>query len=297
MSIKTILCVFGGEVAELPALTTALRLARTSQAAVRILHVSVPPLDYSDGLGMAAYGMAGYGDGAAIDMLETANVEMTVAAHTYALASCKAEGVPLGQGTDMSARPASAVFRKADRTMVDCLPAEGRSVDLIVTSYDNHPDGDFTVVLAAVFRSGRPVLLIPERSEHVVSTTGYARSVIVAWDDSLSAARALRDALAHMKNAAEVTLVKIDDRNDEHVATTEADILSYLAAHGVHAQIVCVLREGRSVGAALLHHVDRLQADLLVMGAYGRGHLGEMIVGGATDHVLKHTTGPVLLVH
>ncbi|MEI9906155.1 MAG: universal stress protein [Asticcacaulis sp.] len=298
MSIKSILCVFGGETRERIALDTALSLAQTNHGRLRILHVAAPPVTYGDGLGMTAYGLAAYGDGSTIDLLEKDNAEMTAAARAYSIDRCKSQGVPLfGEGAEAPPVGTHAVFRKIESAMANCLPAEGRTTDLIVTSYDNHPDGDFTVVLTALFQTGRPVLLLPNRSELIISTTGYAQSVAVAWDGSLSAARALRDAIPHLQNARDVYLLKVDDTNDSQVAITETDILAYLSGHGIVAQILCVLRGDQSVGGALLDEVSRLQAGLLVMGAYGHGHIGEMIVGGATDHVLKHTTIPLLLVH
>ncbi len=298
MSIRSILCVFGGEKNELAALNTALSLTRTNRGRIRILHVEVPPVVYGEGTGMAAYGLVAYGDGPTIELLEQENANMAAAARTYAIDMCKSQGMSLaGQGTPVLNNDAQAVFRDIEASIKDCLPAEGRTTDLIVSSYDNHPDGDFAIVLTALFETGRPVLLLPIRSDLVLSSTGYAQTLAVAWDGSLCAARALREAVPHMRNAKDIYLLKVDDTSDGDVATTEADILSYLRSHDVQAQILCVVRGGRSVGAALLDEVNRLQAGLIVMGAYGHGHIDEMIVGGATDHVLKHSPVPLLLVH
>ena len=297
MSIKSILCVFGGEKNELAALNTALSLTRTNHGRIRILHVEVPPVVYGEGTGMAAYGLVAYGDGPTIELLEQNNAEMSAKARADTIAMCISQGMSIVDQGQHTTDGAQAVFRDIEASIRNCLPAEGRTVDLIVTSYDNHPDGDFTIVLTALFQTGRPVLVLPNRSDLIVSPTGYAQSVAVAWDGSLSAARALRDAVPHMRNAKDVYLLKVDDTNDSQVAITEADILSYLESHDVRAQILCIVRGDRSIGAALLDEVKRLEAGLLVMGAYGHGHIDEMIVGGATDHVLKHTSVPLLLVH
>lgn len=246
---------------------------------------------------MAAYGLAAYGDGPTIELLEQNNADTSASARTYAVEMCKSQGIALtGQGAHFVSE-GQALFRDIEASIKNCIPAEGRTSDLIVTSYDNHPDGDFTLVLTALFQTGRPVLLLPARSVPIISDTGYAQSIAVAWDGSVSAARALRDAVPHMSKARDVYVLTVEDTNDNQIAIKEADLLSYLDCHDVQAQVLCAERGNQGIGAALLDEVNRLQAGLLVMGAYGRGHIGEMIVGGATDYVLKHSQVPLLLVH
>jgi nucleotide-binding universal stress UspA family protein len=171
--------------------------------------------------------------------------------------------------------------------------SEGRSVDLIVVSHDNRPNGELDIILAALHQTGRPVLLVPRQG--VKPVRGYPQSVMVAWDGSLPAARALRDGIPHMLHANKVFLLRIEDSNSAQLNAQEADVITYLSSHGVDAEVVRVPRLNGRLGPLMIGQAKRLNAELLIMGAYGPGHLTEMLLGGTTDYVVKHAQIPLLL--
>jgi nucleotide-binding universal stress UspA family protein len=77
----------------------------------------------------------------------------------------------------------------------------------------------------------------------------------------------------------------------------EADLKRWLAAHGVKGKTRVARTEELEVGDVLLSSAADLSADLIVMGAYGRSRLRELILGGATHSIFRHMTAPVLMSH
>jgi len=298
MSIKSILCYFNGEVDSLTALDAALVLTKARSAALRIVHFAAPSIPYGDGMGLTAYGLGAYGDGETIDLLEKEEVALTETARAYASEYAARHGVILeADGVKAILGAAHATFRSAIGRARDDLPKEGRTVDLIIAAYDLRSDNDLEPVLASLFHTGRPVLTFPRLPGSVWMSTAEARNIVVAWDGSLAAAKALREAIPFMAKATKVHILRVQDVSDIPDTHGEADVLDYLACHGVTAEFVHTKAGQLGIGSALLERSSVLQADLLVLGAYGHGHLGEAILGGVADHVIKHAHLPLLLAH
>ena len=172
-----------------------------------------------------------------------------------------------------------------------------RSADLVVVStrdpewgYSSHLEAPDRVVL----ESGRPVLVVPGST---VPSVG--RRIVVAWNGRREAARAVFDALPLLKQAEQVTVVWVNPQDDGKAAgdLPGADICMALARHGVKCEATQNIRPAGNVGETLLSTVKVNAADLLVMGCYGHTRLRETVFGGATRHVLEHTTVPVLMSH
>jgi nucleotide-binding universal stress UspA family protein len=139
---------------------------------------------------------------------------------------------------------------------------------------------------------GRPVLLVPRSGRF--PTIG--KRVLVAWNGSVEAAKAVTAALPLLRGAEQVSLAVLGNRTDTLGESPGADIALYLARHGVNVE---VLRRpaASDPGAALLSLAADFGVDLLVMGAYGHSRLREMMLGGATRTVLATATLPVLMAH
>ena len=140
---------------------------------------------------------------------------------------------------------------------------------------------------------GRPVLVVPRYG--TFDTVG--ERVLVAWNGSREATRAVHDALPILKLATNVTVLSIDPERDTGERMPSADIALHLARHGVAAEGMSTLGLDISVGDLLLSRTSDLGADLIVMGAYGHSRVREMVLGGATRHILQHMTVPVLMSH
>jgi nucleotide-binding universal stress UspA family protein len=143
--------------------------------------------------------------------------------------------------------------------------------------------------------SGRPVLIVPYAGHF----DNVGRRVLIAWNATREAARAVSDAMPLLTSAELVTVLTIDPREGPHGhgELPGADIGLHLARHGVKAQIERTVSAGMPVGEVLLSRVADLGADLIVMGAYGHSRAREVLLGGATRSVLRSMTVPVLMSH
>jgi nucleotide-binding universal stress UspA family protein len=143
--------------------------------------------------------------------------------------------------------------------------------------------------------SGRPVLIVPYAGHF----HNVGRRVLIAWNATREAARALSDAMPLLTSAELVTVLTIDPREGPraHGELPGADIALHLARHGVKAQIERTVSAGLPVGEVLLSRAADLGVDLIAMGAYGHSRVREMLLGGATRSVLRSMTVPVLMSH
>jgi nucleotide-binding universal stress UspA family protein len=139
---------------------------------------------------------------------------------------------------------------------------------------------------------GRPILVVPRYGNF--ATVGDR--VLVAWNGSREATRAVNDALPLLARARKVTVLSIDP-DGEPARVPGADIALHLARHGITVEAARTTAGDISVGDALLSSAFDQGADLIVMGAYGHSRLRELVLGGATRHLLQHMTVPVLLAH
>jgi nucleotide-binding universal stress UspA family protein len=143
--------------------------------------------------------------------------------------------------------------------------------------------------------SGRPILVVPYAGRF--ETVG--RRVLIGWNATREAARAVNDAMPLLAAAEAVTVLAIDPREgpDGHGELPGADISLHLARHGVKAEIERTVSADLPVGDVLLSRAADLGADLLVMGAYGHSRARELLLGGATRSLLRSMTVPVLMSH
>jgi nucleotide-binding universal stress UspA family protein len=297
MSNKSVLCIYGGNEYEAATLATAFALARASHAALRVLHLERPPEIYPDTPNLAGFAASAYGDAIAIDILEQAETERTDAARKAVALQAHAAGIPMvSDGAPSRPGQAHAAFRAQRGDLENIISYEGRSVDVVVTALDTHSSTGMASLLTGLFQTSSPVLAVPKTGEPTIAQTGYAKTVVVAWDGSLAAARALREAVPYMLHATQVLVLNAfrDAPTPDAVAYAQ-DVVAYLESHSIAAEWLHEPCGTRSVAETLLERAQYLGADLIVMGAYGKGHVVEMLLGGTTDHVIKHTTIPLLL--
>ena len=172
------------------------------------------------------------------------------------------------------------------------LMGHARLNDLIVVP--TSPDRAFhNLAHDLIFGSGRPVLVLPA---NVASELALA-VVVVAWDGSRVAARAISDALPFLKFAKTVRLVEISGDKPLDGASGIIAIRDQLMSHDVEAMTDVIASEGKPAGDVLTSYCSGHHADLLVMGAYGHSRIRDFILGGATKHFVANTTLPLLLSH
>jgi len=146
-----------------------------------------------------------------------------------------------------------------------------------------------------VLGAGRPVLVVPYAG--TFKTVG--QRVLVAWNAGREATRAVNDALPLLEGASKVTVLVVNPRPGlhGHGEIPGSDIALHLARHGVPAEASALKSDDVEIGALLLSQAADLDADLIVMGAYGHSRLRELVLGGASREILRSMTVPVLMSH
>lgn len=121
--------------------------------------------------------------------------------------------------------------------------------------------------------------------------------MLLAWNSRAEAAQAAREALEMMTWAEEVHVVLVDPDSSYWVSGGEpgADVAAYLARHGVKVVVEQLASGGRPVEDVLERHALEIDADLIVMGAYGHSRLRERIFGGVTASMVRESRFPVLI--
>ena len=186
-------------------------------------------------------------------------------------------------------------WRKVEGTTQEILALHGRYADLLVLGQDD-PESDSAGLLEAmVFDCGRPVLAIPFAG----SFNTIGKRVLVGWNASREASRALHDALPLIAKAETATVFLANPKRGlgGHGEEPGADIARHLARHGMKVEVAMAIADDVPDSALLLNHASDMGADLLVMGAYGHSRLREFILGGMTRSLLREMTVPVLLSH
>jgi nucleotide-binding universal stress UspA family protein len=181
---------------------------------------------------------------------------------------------------------------KASETVV----GRARHADLVILGQvdPDHPPppAGRQLVESILMTSGRPVLVIP----YVGRFETFSTKIIVGWNNSREAARAVNDAIPLLAKAASVTILEVNPIGREPATddVTSADITRHLARHGINAETARTVMTSISASDALLSYAADLSAEMLVVGGYGHSRLRELILGGVTRELLRHMTLPVL---
>ena len=141
--------------------------------------------------------------------------------------------------------------------------------------------------------SGRPILVIP----YIGRFATVGSRILVGWNNSREATRAVNDAMPLLAKAISVTVLEASARNSATDDATGADITRHLTRHGINAEITRTVTSSISTPDLLLNHAADMSADLLVVGGYGHSRLRELVLGGVTRELLRHMTLPVLMSH
>ena len=145
----------------------------------------------------------------------------------------------------------------------------------------------------ALFQSGRPTLLVPPGAR----ATLHPHKVVLAWDGGIEAVRAAREAITVMASAVDVHLTIVDgDAPELTKSLPQANIIAYLARHGITVMIDRLRREGGTVADILKRHAVEISADMIIMGAYGHSRLRERLFGGVTKSMIDTSQIPIFMM-
>lgn len=189
-------------------------------------------------------------------------------------------------------------WRQAEGSTPEHVPLHARYADLAILGQADPEDGAGNAAAtleATLFGAGRPVLVVPYAGEF--ATVG--QRVLVGWNASAQASRAVHDALPLLAGAAHVVVSAVNPRHgiDGHGDEPGADIARHLARHGVKVTVEHSVAPEIGAGDLLLNQAAEMSADLMVVGAYGHSRLRETILGGVTRTLLRQMTVPVLMAH
>jgi nucleotide-binding universal stress UspA family protein len=169
-----------------------------------------------------------------------------------------------------------------------------RNYDLAIVG-QAEPDKDLPESLIAestLFESGRPVLVVP----YIQKDDLKLSRVMVCWDGSRNAARAIADAMPLLQRAKQVDVVTIEHR-EQRKELRGAEISDHLARHGLKVALNPIVAPDSDVASTVLSYAADSGADLIVMGGYGHSRVREFVLGGATRGILEAMTVPTLMAH
>jgi nucleotide-binding universal stress UspA family protein len=164
------------------------------------------------------------------------------------------------------------------------LAVWARLKDLSLVPVKPHDDQSEKIVERLIFESGRPILMCPE--EFAAELPVAFDDVVIAWDHTAPAARAVADALPLLRAATNVRIITATDKKTPAELESGAALVSHLSEHGIKAAFETVKIDGSSVGKVFERYVDANRIDLLVMGAYRHSRMNEIVWGGATKTVI-----------
>ena len=254
----------------------AAKLARDHGGHLAALHVWTPPLMVVDPIGGVP--------GTLIELHERVQGEQAAKTRALVEAAERRSGVAIEYREVRGELAASAALhaRYADVIVVSQAALEGEQV----VEADMLPE-------EMVFLAGRPVLVVPRHGRF----ERLGERVLIAWDRSREATRAIHDALPMLVRASSVTVMEVETRVARRGHIAGADLARHLARHDVKAEVSSTTSADIDVADIILSRSVDLGADLLVMGAYGHSRLRELVLGGVTRQILAQMTLPVLMSH
>jgi len=293
-SIKSILAVVGDVSTGRASLSAAIRLGRQLDCHVDALHVLADPTAALPLVGEAM-------SGAMVDeMMGVAEREAGERAkQTKAMFDDVTAGLPVvdaGAATGNAVEQFGVSWVEDSGVEEQSVALRGCRADLIVVNRPSSENetGALMTLNAALMQSGRAVVAAPPTPDDGDAPSGPIERVAVFWNGSTEATRAVQAALPLLVAAKEVTVLRVEE--EEWYAGTE-DLDIHLTRHGVKTVISKVLpREGRT-GRSLLFAARDANADMMVMGAYTRSKLRQLMLGSVTGYVMEHAILPVLMCH
>ena len=277
MQFKTILVHLDDSRRAGDRLRFATTIAAESQAHVAALRV-LPPLP-SDG------GMSAEGGVLAMKLMQEARKAGIEQARARFEEEARRTGYPVE-------------LRMANGDPAAVMGLHGRYADLVIAGQADPDDGlsmapDFVARL--VMNLPKALLVLP----YAGTPPTLARRILIAWDGSREASRAVNNALPFLSAAQDIRVLSYNgrDKPEEFAGEPGADLALYLARHGLKIKVEQRTSPERDIGGRLLSEAADLDSDLIVMGAYSHSRAYEFVMGGVTRTVLEAMTVPVFMAH
>ncbi|UHD46475.1 universal stress protein [Aureimonas altamirensis] len=221
-----------------------------------------------------------------LELLADEEKRLEAQAHaTLRLAAETAEAAGVGAETNLVSLDFIALVGRA------ALRARLQDV-IVMDSSQSSLREEIEIAEAMIFRTARPLIRVP--AGHDGSLPG---KVVVAWDGSVPAARAAREALPILQAAETVEIATVQGEKDVSAIAPGEKLARYLERHDVRATQTTLTAARRDVAETLRAHVTATDAEFLVMGAYAHSRLAQAILGGVTASLLRDAPVPLLLAH
>ena len=192
----------------------------------------------------------------------------------------------------------SAEHRLFQTSLGDAIGLFGRiarrfDLSVVKQQEPDRPNGDELVIEASLFQSGRPAVVVP----YIQKAPLKLDRVLVAWDGSHGAARAIGDAMPFLRRAKAIDIVMVADGRTKKDEVPGVEIGQHLARHGLNVDVRQLVAEHMDVTNTILSYAADNGADFMVMGGYGHSRLREFVLGGTTRGILQTMTVPTLMAH
>ncbi|MDN5785767.1 universal stress protein [Pseudorhodobacter sp.] len=182
--------------------------------------------------------------------------------------------------------------------MSNLIAMRARFADLVVLAQPygaGHSDEEETIIESAMFEGQAPVLVLPDGP---FDAEKIGKRIVIGWNQGREAMIAIRHALPFLRAADQVWITVVDppqhgaERSDPGGA-----LCQMLVRHGVKAEVSVLARTMPRTSDVLNRHASDMNADMVVMGAYGHSRFREAILGGSTRNMLETAKVPVFMAH
>jgi nucleotide-binding universal stress UspA family protein len=194
-------------------------------------------------------------------------------------AGVSAETQTLRVGFANAAERFGRIARRYDLAIVGAVEPDVHSVEAMIAE-------------AILFESGRPIIIVP----HMQKAPLKLDRVMICWDGSRAAVRAIADAMPLLERAGNVEVVSVIHERGKHDELQGTDMGLHLARHGLKVEVTRIPHHTDTAAALLSHSADS-GSDFMVMGGYGHSRLREFVLGGVTRSILSAIVVPTLMSH
>ena len=289
MAFRKILAPIGGGDATPWILEGALIFARATGAHINALHVHA---DIKEAIPLLGDGMSGSMIEEMMDLAEEDGAERAKRTREKFDAFVATNEVKLTNEPLVGDDHITASLTFSEGREDEIVSRFGKVSDLVICSRPN-PESDrppLVMVHAAIFETGKPVLLLPLAPVEKMGT-----NILIAWSGTVEGARAVNAALPLLEKADKVTIITVGEENNP-IQDSAKDLAGQLVWHGVSAVVESLPAE-RPAGEIISDRAKSNGCDLIVMGAFTRSRLIQIILGGVTRHMMNTSEIPILMSH
>jgi nucleotide-binding universal stress UspA family protein len=290
LMIKTILVPTSGSDTDTRVFSAALSVARPLAAHLKFFHVRLSACEAAIRTRHVEYSV-GPAINSALHALEQDQAKCSATAIEHAKTFCASEGISFRDSPNVTPTVTAEIIEETDQAKSRLL-THARHSDLLVLGRPAHEDlMPYDLIETLLLGSGRPILIAPE--PHPAQRSG---TIVVGWQETPAAARALTAALPLLKCAQRVVLVNVGESHDGTSHDLD-QVAAQLSWHGVFAETRHLTGAPKSASQVLLQDASDLNPELFVVGGYSHRPLHEMIFGGVTRALLAQAQTPIFMMH